>query len=90
MEGIDPVTLISLVSGLIVALAGFYKGNKVATTAVETLQSLMDIADSFYKGDADKVWTTEEDAAFGKAIRTSMIKIHDGVIPAFLNSLKKE
>lgn len=89
MDGIDPVIIISLVGGVLVALAGYFKGNSVATSAIEALQSVMDVGDAYIDGDVDKVWTDEEDARFGKAVRIAMMKVHDSAANAFFYSIKK-
>jgi len=89
MDGIDPVVIISLVGGVLVALAGYFKGNSVATSAIEALQSLMDVGDAYIDGDIDKVWTDEEDARFGKAVRIAMIRVHNSAIDVFFNSARK-
>jgi len=88
MTDIDPIAIIGVVTTAIGIIGTYLITNVKAQKYLKVAKELLEIGDSFFKGDADKTWTVEEDAAFGKAVRTLIKNVqNDENIPIEMESL---
>jgi hypothetical protein len=91
MTDIDPIAIIGVITTVVGIIATYFATNARAIKYLTVVKELLEIGDSFFKGDADKIWSNEEDAALGKAVRTLIKNVQNNEeIPAEMNSLNSQ
>lgn len=89
MSDIDPVAIAGVASTIVGILVTYFATNARALRYLKVATKLTDLGNSYFKGDADKIWSDLEYQEFGKDVIELIKEVQNDVnIPVEMTSLE--